>query len=103
VDSITASEALGALAVMGLGVIIRQLSNLNGKANAQGERLVRVETVLTGANGSNGLSGDVKHLKATTHRHGEDLHEVRGKMQVYEIQLEALDRRNGPDDRRSPA
>ena len=53
--------------------------------------LVRIETLLTGADGSNGLNGDVKQLK-----------EWRQDVEEHALprRVEALERRWGPDDRR---
>ena len=65
--------------------------------------LVRIETILTGADGTNGLNGDVKALRKRTHDHGDSIHAAHAKIEQHEIRLAALDRRFGPDDRRSPA
>lgn len=58
--------------------------------------LVRIETLLTGANGDNGLVGDVKDLR-TWRRDVED--------QALPRRIESLeaDRRTGPEDRRGVA
>lgn len=54
--------------------------------------LVRIETVLTGADGSNGLNGDVKQLK-------DWRQEIDGH--ALPRRVTELERRHGPLDRRA--
>lgn len=79
------SQVLGGVAV---ALILAVLAfGLNVKSS-----LVRIETLLTGANGDNGLVGDIKQLK-------EWRQDVDGEglpRRVLEIE-----RRHGPDDRRT--
>ena len=58
--------------------------------------LVRIETILTGAKGENGLVGNVKQLNQWR----QDL-----EQQALDRRLESLEheRRHGPDDRRQSA
>lgn len=64
---------------------------------------VQLVTILTGANGDNGINGDVKQLRARSHTQGDDLHTVFGRLDVVDLRLDTLDRRVGPDDRRAHA
>lgn len=57
----------------------------------QRSQLVRIETVLTGADGTNGLNGDVKQLK-------EWRQEIEGE--ALPRRVEALESRPWPYDRR---
>lgn len=66
----------------------------------QKSALVRIETLLTGANGDNGLVGDVKALRKRSHDHGDSLNVVSGKVELVTLRLDTLERRVGPEDRR---
>lgn len=101
-------SVIGALFLIGVSLLRGSISGLRADVagvsetqDKQGERLVRIETILTGADGSNGLNGDVKQLRARSHAQGDALHTVNGKLQEHEFRLDAIERRHGPADRRA--
>ncbi len=96
----TALESLGGLIVICTGWLARSLSGLKSEQQGHGEKLARIETVLTGADGTNGLNGDVKSLRERSHKHSDEIHTIRGQQQVYELKLGELERRVGEPDRR---
>ena len=57
----------------------------------QSEQLARIETILTGADGTNGLNGEVKLLRQRTHALGDALHATNGKLQDHEFRLGRLE------------
>ena len=61
---------------------------------------VQFRTVLTGANGDNGINGEVKALRALTVEQGGDISEIKGDTRSLTIRLDAHDRRIGETDRR---
>ncbi len=67
----------------------------------QRSQLVRIETLLTGANGDNGLVGDMKTQRQRTHTIANDINTVKGQLALHELRVEAVERRVGPEDRRS--
>jgi hypothetical protein len=82
----------GALASVLLAVAVNLLRSLGKTQADQSRQLVRIETVLTGADGTNGLNGDVKALKEW--RQEQDEHGLPRRVHVLE------ERRYGPEDRR---
>ncbi len=97
------TAVLGAGTLLIAGVLITLLQGIKKQQGAHDVKLARIETILTGATGDNGLAGDVKGLREKAHQQGDALHTLRGEMQVYEIRLTEIDRRHGPDDRRAHA
>jgi hypothetical protein len=63
----------------------------------------RVDTLLTGASGDNGIVGDVRSLRRRAHEMGDDIHGLKGRSEIHEIRISTLegDRRHGPSDRRA--
>lgn len=62
--------------------------------------LTRIEVILTGANGENGLVGDMKQQRERTHALANDVNTIRGTQALHELRLDEWDRRQGPEDRR---
>jgi len=50
-------------------------------------KLVRIETILTGATGENGLNGEVKKLRERTHEIADQAQAVLTKVEVLEAKL----------------
>lgn len=50
----------------------------------------QMTVVLTGAQGNNGLVGDVKELRTRTHAHGDEIHGLKGRMSLVEHEVEDL-------------
>ena len=78
------------------GLALAAILAFIGLVLSQKSQLVRIETLLTGADGSNGLVGDIKQLKAW-----------RSEVEEYglprRVESLELDRRHGPEDRRVSA
>lgn len=75
------------LASLVIGIVIRAFNgqkesnkDVLSTLGRHGEAFVRIETVLMGPNGDNGIHGEVRHLRA---------------------RMDDIDRRLGPDDRRA--
>ena len=94
VDPTTALQALGALVVICAGILTTQIRAMAAKQTDHGEKLVRIETTLTGQAGDNGLVGDMRQVRARQHRLMNDMHTVFGK-----LELDTLERRTGYDRR----
>lgn len=62
---------------------------------------VSLTTTLTGANGDNGINAEVKALRKRTHDQGDAIHAVLGRLDVVDVRLDGVERRVGPDDRRT--
>lgn len=88
------AAGFGGLASLLLTIAVAQLRSQGKTQTEQGQRLIRIETVLTGADGTNGLNGDVKQLKEW--RQEVDEHALPRR-------VTALERRWGPEDRRQHA
>jgi hypothetical protein len=58
-------------------------SEAKAVAVEHGERLARIETVLTGPDGKNGIRGEVQKLR-------ESHHEIRNVLQVHELDIDRL-------------
>jgi hypothetical protein len=74
------------------GLVLLALAGAIGLLLNQRVQLVRIETLLTGADGRNGLMGDMRDLKAW-----------RREIEEHALprRLEELERRHGPEDRRA--
>lgn len=97
-DPTSTLTALGGLVVICTGVLITFLRGISTVQTTQGERLVRIETTLTGATGDNGLVGEVKQVRGRQHRLMNDMHTVFGK-----LGLDSMERRTGYDRREDEA
>lgn len=82
----------GALASILLSIAIVQLRTQGKTQGDHGKKLVRIETLLTGANGDNGLNGDVRDLKDWRQAF---------ELEALPRRIGELERRHGPDDRRT--
>ena len=96
-DTISATQVLSGLSVLCAGVVITLLRGLNAKSTKHDEAFARIEALLTGANGDNGVIGDVKSLRARSHELGSQMQSILFRVGALE------DRRTGPDDRRGVA
>jgi hypothetical protein len=86
--------SLSAIGVLLVGIgsyVASSLSGIKATQGQQGEKLVRIETVLLGPEGTNGMNGDVKELKAW--RQEQDEHALPRR-------VTDLERRHGAGDRR---
>lgn len=81
------ANAFGAAVVLGLGVLIQLLWQINGKLSAQGEELAKIGTFV-GING-NGLASRIAQLEASRN---DDMEE--------ELRMLREERRVGPPERR---
>lgn len=78
---------IGALWTIVLGLIAWWAKTLrddvrevkHGQAT-QGKTLVRIETALFGAQGDNGLNGDMKDMKAWRHKEGNRRHSILARL-----------------------
>ena len=61
------------LSVILQGVIVAAVLWVGKTSLDHSKALVRIETLLTGANQENGLIGDMKHLRAWKHEAANDL------------------------------
>lgn len=102
-DTISATQVLSGLSTLVGGVVVLMLRALSAKLTSHGEDLARIGVTLTGASGDNGLVGDVKQLRSRSHELGDRQNTTAGKVEILTMRLDTLDRRVGPDDRRSPA
>lgn len=82
------------------GLVLAALIAFIGLVLSQKSQLVRIETILTGANGDNGLVGDVKALRTRTHDLANGVNALGGTLTIHAMRLDEWDRRDGPDDRR---
>lgn len=96
-DTISATQVLSGLSVICAGVVITLLRGLNAKSTKHDEAFARIEALLTGANGDNGVIGDVKQLRQRSHDLGASVQNILFRVGALE------DRRTGPDDRRASA
>lgn len=87
------AATLGGLSLLAAGVIIALLRNLNKKSGDHDQAFARLEAILTGPTGDNGLCGDVKAVKERTHDLSDD-------MQFVFLKL-GVERRAGRDRRAS--
>lgn len=55
---------------------------VGAKLTRIGERLVRIETVLTGPTGDNGIVSEVRSLREARHANANAIHAVRGELDV---------------------
>ena len=86
--------SLSAIGVLLVGIgsyVASSLSGIKTTQGKQGEKLVRIETVLLGPEGTNGMNGDVKEL--TAWRREQDEHGLPRR-------VADLERRTGLADRR---
>lgn len=88
------SQIIGGVAI---GVILAVLAFGIGVKSA----LVRIETILTGARGDNGLVGDVRNLHERQHAFADRLASHDGRLDLHDQRLQEYERRQGPDDRRA--
>lgn len=75
------------------GGLLTGIIALVGLTLNQRSQLVRIETVLTGADGTNGLNGDVKQLRKRTHDLADAQHTINGRLQAHDFRLDALEGR----------
>lgn len=94
-DTISATQILSGLSVLCAGVVIALLRGLSAKSAKHDEAFARIEALLTGANGDNGIVSDVKQLRSRSHELGASLQSVLFRVGALE------ERRNGPEDRRT--
>lgn len=74
-------------------VIVAGILWLAKSASETGKAITRMETILTGVNGDNGIAGEVRQLRERSHKHGNEIHRVLGRVDLHEQRLEALEER----------
>lgn len=81
------------LAVILQGLTLAGILGLIGWAFRTDSRLTRLETILTGANGDNGINGEVKGVRARLHKLGDEQHAQSGKLALVDQRLTSLEER----------
>lgn len=77
---------LGALILAGVLWIAKTVSQ-------HSETLAVMKTVLTGADGTNGVQGEVKSLRAKAHHQGDAIHALIGRADITDMRLDQIDQR----------
>jgi len=85
------------------GLILAGILWLAKTVNENSKTLTVLQTILTGADGDNGINSEVKQLRRRSHEQGDNIHTLFGKHDLHEQRIVVLeeDRRIGPADRRA--
>ena len=75
------------------GVVLAAILWLVRSVNDYGKTLTQLQTILTGADGHNGLNGEVKGLRDRVHRHGDAIHAIHGKHDLLEQRVDTIEGR----------
>lgn len=78
-------------AMIGQGLILGAILWVGRTTLKTRESLVRVETILTGPDGSNGLVTDVKAVRAKNHELTNSVHALGGKQDLLEQRIGQLE------------
>ena len=94
-DTISATQVLSGLTLVCATVVIGMLNRMSKRSAEHDAAFARLEALLTGASGDNGLVGDVKQLRERSHTLGEKMQHVVFRLAVLE------DRRSDEPGRRA--
>lgn len=92
-DTITAAQILSGLSVLCAGVVIAMLRALNKKSAEHDAAFARIETLLTGATGDNGVVGEQKLQRERLHTLSNKQQATSGKLDMLTARVARLEER----------
>lgn len=73
------------------GVVLAAIVWAAKSLSKYGNQLTRIETILTGADGSNGLNGEVRVLRERSHKHSNEINALKGNHALLSQRVDVLE------------